>query len=414
MKPKHVIVCLIDAAGAGHMSCYGYHRKTTPNIDALAADGIIFRRCFTPGDFTMVGCGSFHTGRYAEGHGAYYLERRLKDDDLTFAETMRRAGYVAGGFSANTYANSYMGFHVGFDHFDDMKEGLKGSRQRGTDEMYECEQRCHERFNAWMEQAAGQSVFAYVHFQPPHGDYEAPMSFRYRWANPAHWIPNTSADALEAWEQGKAPFTQQDVDYVRDLYDENMFYADYNVGLVIRKLKDLGVWDDALFIALSDHGEAFMEHGFTLHNTTLYDEMIHVPLILKRPKGMDFECKDIDALVELIDIYPTVAEMIGVELPNGTVDGKSFLPLLTGEADKIKDYTLSRSAHNLTPILSVRTLKHKYIFNQMTGTRELYDLESDPLEKSNIMDGNSSLAAELHKLLEPALEYYRKEIEKQS
>ncbi|MDO8681941.1 MAG: sulfatase [Armatimonadota bacterium] len=408
MKPKHVILCLLDAASARHMSCYGYHRKTTPNIDALAEEGVIFRKCFSPANYTICGCGSIHTGRYAENHGVWFLEKRLEDDDLTFAETMRRAGYTTAGWASNLYASSHMGYNIGFEHFDDFTNGAHGHTP-ARDDMYGQEQEYHARFGKWLEETSERRTFAYIHFMPPHEEYEAPEKFRFKWAKPYPGAPNTKAQTLMNWEQGKAPYTQQDIDYVRDLYDEYFLYADYNVGLVIEKLKELGMWDDTLFILLSDHGEAFMEHGFTLHNTTMYDEMIHVPLVIKLPKGMEPKRKDIDALVELIDIYPTVADMLGIELPEGTVDGKSLLPLMQGTADKIKDYSFSRSAHSVTPILSVRTLKHKYIYNQMTGKSELYDLEKDPLEKTDVILDNKKIAANLHTLLKPALEYYRKE-----
>ena len=411
MRPRHVIVCLIDAAAVKHMSLYGYHRKTTPNIDALASEGVLFRKCFSPANYTMAGCGCFHTGRYAENHGAFYLERRLKPDDLTFAETMRRAGYTTLGWSENMYSNSYMGYDIGFDRFDDMKDCGEKSRKRGTEELSELELQMHARFKAALEQIAGGSLFAYLHFLPPHGDYETPKRFLYTWAKPEHAIPDTTGETLMGWEQGRKPYTQRDVEYVRDLYDENMLYADHNVGLVIDRLKESGVWEETLFILMSDHGEAFMEHGFTLHNTTLYDEMIHVPLVMKLPAGVNAAVRDVGALVEIIDIYPSVADLLGVCLPEGTVDGRSFMPLVTGKAGSIKDYTLSRSAHSVTPILSVRTERHKYIFDQRTYKRELYDLLADPLEKTNIIGENGELASELHRLLAPALEYYRGERE---
>lgn len=412
MKPKYVIVCLLDAAGAKHMSCYGYDRKTTPNIDKVAAEGVIFRKCFSPADYTMSGCGSFHTGRYAEHHGAFYLERRLKDDDLTFAETMRRAGYTTAGWSANPFANSYMGFDIGFDYYENFPEDMEDKRKRGADDMSELEQEYHRQITKWLDEVDDKNAFAYIHFLPPHGDYETPPKFLYTWAKPEYAVPDTTGDTLMAWEQGKKPYTQNDIDYVRDLYDENMLYADYNVGIVIDQLKQRGMWDDTLFIVTADHGEAFMEHGFTLHNTTLYDEMIHIPLIMKLPKGDQPVRKDITAIVELIDIYPTVADMLSVTLPEGSVDGKSLLPLIDGEAIHVKEYTFSRSAHFITPILSVRTDKFKYVYNQMTGKRELYDLESDPLERIDVIAENQSLADEFQALLEPALEYYRAEVEK--
>lgn len=405
MKPKHVVVCLIDAAGARHMSCYGYHRKTTPNIDAVAEEGVIFRKCFSTANYTMSGCGSFHTGRYPENHGAFYLERRLKEDDLTLAETMRRAGYATCGLIYNQYANDYMGFHIGFEHFDNF-EGMKPTK-KGTAELFEREAEYHARLDKWLKEVQGRQIFAFVHFQPPHEEYEAPKKFRQTWAIPYPGVPRTDASTLMSWEQGKSPYTQQDIDYVRDLYDENMLYADYNVGLVIAKLKELGMWDDTLFILVSDHGEAFMEHGFTLHNTTMYDEMIHVPLVLKFPKGMEPVKKEIDALVEIIDIYPSVADMLGISLPKEYIDGKSFMPLIHGEVDEIKEYNFARSAHYLTPMLSVRTLRYKYIYNQTKETKELYDMTADPLEKSNIIEQNQELAGKFHKLLEPILECYR-------
>lgn len=412
-KPRYVIVCLIDAASARHMSCYGYHRETTPNMQALTAESVQFRKCFTPASYTMSACGSFHTGRYAENHGAFFLDRRLKDDDLTFAETMRRAGYTTGGWCINMYANSYMNYNIGFDHFDDMKD-VEEKRQPVSPDMYNKEYQVHARTERWLKDNLDKQLFAYVHFMPPHEEYETPEKFIYRWAKPYPGAPNTKPPTLMAWEQGKAPYTQQDVEYVRDLYDENMVYADYNVGLFIAKLKELGIWDDTLFFLVSDHGEAFMEHGFTLHNTTVYDEMTHVPLIMKPHKGFEPATKDIGALVELIDIYPTLADMLGVTLPKGTVDGVSFLPLLTGQSDKTKDYAFCRSAHFITPILYVRGLQYKYIHNQMKETRELYDMLADPLESNNIIAERPEVADEMHKLLEPTLEYYRKECEKQS
>lgn len=410
MSGSNIVICLMDAATTHHMSCYGYNRKTTPNIDAFAKKSVFFKNAFSQACYTMSSSGSLNTGLYAEHHEIYQVGPGLPDSFTTMAEIMKANGFATAMFCTNGFANAEYGFAQGYDYCP----SLKGNDRSGkTPYLMGGEMILQQSVNDWLEKNRNNRIFAYIHLIPPHSNYEPADKFLKKWAIPYEGAPKTDADTLIAMQNGHKPHTQKDVEYIRDKYDENMLYADYNVGLLIDKLKSLELWDNTLFIVIADHGEAFMEHGDFLHNTTLYDEMIHIPMIFKFPKEVRTHNKVVNGIVESIDIIPTLADLCGIQLTH-PIDGKSLTSLVFTDQKSIKDYTFSRSAHGITPKLSVRSRQYKYIYNMMKDSRELYDLGKDPGEKTNIADTKPLVARSMHDLLKDRIAYYRLKIEEKT
>lgn len=407
MAKSNIVICLMDAATTHRMSCYGYNRKTTPNIDALAKKSVFFKNAFSQACYTVSSSGSLNTGLYAERHETYKAGPALPESFTTMAEVMKANGFATAMFCTNGFANAEYGYAQGYDYCPNLK-GDWGSRQDPY--LMGREAILQQSAADWLEKNKSNRIFAYVHFIPPHQNYEPADKFLNKWAIPYEGAPKTDANTLMAMQRGQKPYTQKDVDYIRDKYDEHMLYADYNTGLLIDKLKSLELWDNTLFIVISDHGEAFMEHGDFLHNTTLYDEMIHIPMIFKFPKEIRTHNNVVGGIVESIDIFPTLADLCGIQLTN-SVDGKSLTPLVFTDQESIKDYTFSRSAHGMTPILSVRDRQYKYIYNMMRDNRELYDLKKDPGEKTNIAKKKPLIVESMHNLLKDEIAYYQQKIE---
>jgi arylsulfatase A-like enzyme len=176
-------------------------------------------------------------------------------------------------------------------------------------------------------------------------------------------------------------------------YDASLRYADWAVGEVEALLRRAGVFDDTLFIVTSDHGEAFGEHGYVFHSCGLYDELVHVPLLMKFPRGERPRAR-VAALTQTVDLLPTVFDLLRVPAPAEQVQGRSLVPLLTGDAEKVHDYVFARDGGE-APSYLVRSLNSALILYQGGKLRALYDLDAAPLQTRNVIDEQPERAEEM-------------------
>ena len=388
----NIVLISLDTVRADHLGAYGYHRKTSPAIDTLAAQGAAFDRAVSPSSWTLPVHMSIFTSLYPSFHG---LERsgarwnaRLADSERTMAQYLKESGYATAAFSGNPFLNATWGFDRGFDLY----------RQYLTDAKAQV-----DRAALWLQwhahrvdrKLASAPFFLFVHFNDAHVPYSVPAEFRKK-------FPVEASSGDEA-PPGVHPCVAQaarrdspDLDSARAHYDAEINYIDTHLGRLFRVLQDLGWKDSTLLVLTADHGEEFGDHGDTKHKATLYEEVLRVPLVMTFPRVIAAGQR-IGGSVSLLDILPTMLEAIGRERP-ARLQGVSLLPYVRrhGAGAPIAPPRTREIFAELGPLglewempvhrKAVSTSDHKLIVTYAKGggtTKELYDLAADPRERCN-------------------------------
>ncbi|MFH1537704.1 MAG: sulfatase [bacterium] len=400
-KYSNVLFILIDTVRADHLSCHGYERLTTPVIDKIASEGVLFENAMAQASNTHPSVASILTGLYSSHHKLVsYFEW---ESHRSLVSRFKQSGYRTAAFSANPLAGPGKGFGVGFDHFF-LKEQVTADVI--NNEIYK-----------WMlDNEENSPYFLYVHYMDPHDKYNAPDPFTTIFDPPyfratdvvslqdalreinvydfdldaTGWMSREAALRLIREHTG-ALIDERAIDNLIAYYDGELRFADYQVGQLLGAFRRKGLLDNTVVVITSDHGEAFLEHGFVKHGPTLYDEMTHVPLILW-DGGRRIKPRRVGELVELAGVMPTVMELAGLEVPAGLDAGP--LPVF-GAAGK--NIGRSNYAHSATWYgwsfkekitirkFCVRSGTHKLIYTPRYSLYELYDLRTDPAEHENLI-----------------------------
>jgi arylsulfatase A-like enzyme len=291
---KKVILITIDALRRDRLGCYGYkERKTTPALDAWCPRAVVFDYAVAPAPWTIPSLGALFTGHYPIEIGAYTNQGGISPDFATLPELFQRQGFVTASF--NTHALLVLdepGFRRGFDSVS--PEQVQ-PQEEGEHKMPFV--KVEPLLMDWLDQHANDDrFFVWVHDMDTH---QPPT------------VGNPYLDDPD-WSE----------------YDAEVHWVDAAFGRILVKLQALGIWDDALIIFSADHGEAFDEHGILGHQNVMYDEVLRIPLLLRYPTmGAP---KRIDEPVDHLDLFSTIVELAGLDLPNGT-KGESLVPLIEGE-----------------------------------------------------------------------------------
>lgn len=325
----------------------GYDRQISPNIDALASEGIVFERSYALSSFTGRSIGPMLIGRYpSECYcDARHLSRYHQENDF-LAEILSRGGVATSAVQAFPYFRK-SGLEQGFSEWNlAMEPGEKGFEQKSTG----------DRITAGLiealedEEFTGGRFFLWGHYMEPHKAY----------------VPH---GGLDFGERG------------RDRYDGEVAYADRQIGIVLEKLKERGLEGRTVVVVTSDHGEAFGEHDIHFHGRRLWEEVVRVPWIWSVP---GLEPRRVRSRVSHIDLVATACDLLGVEPPEG-VKGASLVPMMTGaeEGDR-RIYIEQPLGEYMPPMYALIDGGHKLI-HSITGNRyQLFDLDADPGEESDL------------------------------
>lgn len=385
VSPPDVVVILIDAARGDRVANPGHPRQATPNIDRLAEDALVFRRAYSECASTACSIPNLITGLpfldAGIGRG-----RSLDDRAVTLAETLKTAGYRTVAFSANPKNSPGRNLHQGFDEFHKLwgrnveDHGPYGMSRRAIEVL-----ESHER-------RSDGPLYLQLHYLPPHEPYRPQPEFDV-FGEPSYDGPIEPGTPPGPYRRGRGALTDADVRRFVDLYDGNYLMVDDAVSQVFDALRATGRWDDTLLLVISDHGEAFWEHGEQGHNTTLFEEMIHIPFVLRLPgtmRDVDLDV-DVDRIVFLGDVVPTVLGRLGLETPAGVTGVDLFAP-----GDAVGPPRLVfRTGNRTSPTFAVRTPSHKLIVRPMTQEQYLFDLRRDPGETKNLLAEHPYLYAGL-------------------
>lgn len=394
--PKNVLIVVLDATSARHLKDWGYRRDTAPNLSRLAREGVAFLNAHAQAANTTPSVWSYFTGKYPYIPGAGYTTHRPYPDDFTMAEAFRAAGFRTGAVSESPWVVSKYGWDEGFDSFKDVPALYDHGHEKWSREP-EGTRRVLDHAQEWIAEQGDARWFYYVHLIRPHDPYDPPEPYASRYGGPhrPNGHPRAEDRIRVAAIEDPASITQDDIDYMTDLYDANIRYVDKLVGDFMGWLDKSGRREDTLIVFMSDHGEAFMQHGVFGHNNTVYEEVTRVPLVMLAPKSAQFNRGERLDLVDLVDLMPTFNELFGLNAP-AEFPGTSLVSTLRGDSPSPRATSISYTAFDHYRV-AYRHGDLKYIGKVDPGYRsfeqhELYNIGKDPQEKKSLADDAALLA----------------------
>ena len=372
--PPNVLLILIDTLRADRLGCYGWERAETPNLDALAGRGVLFSDASSAASWTLPAHASLFASAYPSEHGVWEPSQRLPDPFVTIAEVLRDHGYRTAAITDGGYVRARYGMAQGFDHFETVLDRIEEIVGLAED---------------WIEQA-GEPWFAFVQTYQVHAPYDPPEEFRERLVRaydgplPAAVTPSDYPWGRKSTENTLGP---DDERYLQDLYDAEIAYVDRELGKFLDRLRERGALDDTLVIVTSDHGEEFGDHGHFSHGISLYQEQLHVPLILYLPGHFEGG-QLVSHPVHGVDLAPTIAVIAGATPP----DSWSGVPFGVDAPEVARPmFHPGFVRQSGEPVLALRIGGRKYI-DYPAGQRpsdpldgpKLFDLREDGTERENL------------------------------
>ena len=359
---RNLLLISIDTLRADHLGCYGYHRDTSPNLDRLAEQGIVFERAISQAPWTLPSHVTMLTSLYPSTHQVTGEETRLDPAIPTLAAILGRHGFATGGFVDHPFVSSVYGLERGFSRFDDSGGGIA---------------RLAPRAAKWLREFDGDRFFLFLHVFDVHCPYTPPGAYADRFRSGAS-VPMDLRGKCGNPQLNRMAISEGQLTHIVDQYDGGIAYTDARLGVFLQAFRDTGRWSQTLIVVTSDHGEEFREHGQIGHERTVHDEILRVPWILVapgRPAGRVTET------VGLIDLVPTVLELLDVA-PQPGLQGRSLVHLLEGEPGG------ERSAYSeLDRHLRMRSIhrgSHHLIRNDPQARFQLFDWKTDPGEGTDL------------------------------
>ena len=400
-----VILIVADTLRADHLPTYGYPRNTAPHLDALARQAHVFERCTSPSSWTVPAHASLFTGRFPRSHGAHLSPERsterlgLPRELDTLAESLEAAGYRTFGAAANPWLRAGSGFEQGFEVWDDAQRirpivpplvmhAVRGLAEvRGTPDWLDRADQHLTRLRLpypsfaemahsarrWIHQAGDRPFLLFFNAMEPHDPFEPPEPFASAWPGnttrelPFHHVRERVMRGdweLEPWMR----------DQLVSQYDGEISSLDQQLGDFFDWLREEGIFDRAWIVITSDHGEHFGEHGLLWHRVSLYDPLVHVPLLVKQPQQTRGE--RVDGKVQLVDILPTLLEAAGISVPAGVQGASLWHPRDTAFAELYRDrWIVEEHGERFDRDLVSYEEDRWKLIRRSEGSDELYELQ---------------------------------------
>jgi arylsulfatase A-like enzyme len=392
---RHIIILSIDTLRADALRCSGAPEARAPHLDALAADSLCFSHASSSAAWTLPAMASVMTGVTPQVHGALHLQSRVPEGLPTLAEVLRHAGYRTAAFVSSTVLGPQANLTQGFDEFHAwpgpwLGHSLGATLLTARVPRFRPDEApppvLADAATDWLRAHHEEPFFLWVHAFDPHAPYGPPR--RYLPSLQGH--PRFEGWDEEAIRAGTWVPTTAERAWIEQLYLAEVRWTDDAVGRLVAELKRQGIYDDALILVVSDHGEEFWEHGSYGHGHTLYDELLHVPLLVKLPRAR--QSGRITTPVSTASLYATILDACGLPLSPGHPAAGS---LLEDSAPAFLIQGLNRYEDRR----AVRFGRFKYIHWTLSGKEELYDLERDPGETLNLAASSPAELAEGRRLL---------------
>ncbi|HEY4683452.1 MAG TPA: sulfatase-like hydrolase/transferase [Candidatus Acidoferrales bacterium] len=377
----NVVLITVDTLRADRLGCYGSKTVPTPVIDALARDGVLFEQAIAQVPLTWPSHAAILTGTYPFSNGVQdFTGQPLSTKIRTLAESFKRNGYATGAVVSSFVLDRSWGLARGFDFYYDTFPGQAFVQK----DIALVDRRAKESVSQalrWLQRPRRQPFLFWLHLFDPHSPYDPPEPFRSR--------------------------------YRQHPYDGEVAYVDSQLGRLFAWLKKSGLYDGALIVFLSDHGEALGEHGESEHGFFVYDSTVRVPLIIKPPSKLRTAQRRIPGPVETISVAPTVLQLAGLHDP---IERQFQAPSLAGAVTSgppaagdqnrpaYSETFYPFSSFGWSPLRSVHSARYHFI---EAPEPELYNLQADPQEQHNLVSQESAVAASLRKQLQDLIGRYQ-------
>jgi len=405
-RRPNVLLVVIDTLRADRLHCYGARRRTSPHLDALASQGVLFEGAYSAAPWTLPAVASLLTSTYPSRHGvrdSAGVESRLSDDLTTLPEVLQQAGYDTRGFSSHPWISPQFGFGQGF------ADGAFRLLREGDTDSPKDDGAVTRHVVRWLRSGpradasrADRQFFLYVHYMGPHTPYaprrrdiEALLGRLPDRPPFSAWLAGLPAERYyNELRRGAVAgrLTAADREYQLDLYDTEVSNVDRHLGRVLATLAEAGLDDDTLVVVTADHGEAFLEHRSMGHADHLYRELLHVPWVMRWP-GQSWPAR-VREPVHQVDLMPTILDIVGVR-PPAALQGVSRLSPRSVEPD-----AGFAEASQPDPGRQMKLMRgrYSYIADLRDEARdELYDVWRDPGETRNLARKHEPLRARLRR-----------------
>ncbi len=406
-RKPNVLLIIVDTVRADRLGCYGYHRNISPGLDSLATHGIVFEHPIAQASWTRPSIATVLSGLYPSTHRAISKVSMLPGDVVTLAEAFRAGGYYTVGYANNINIAPMFGFGQGFiEYYHLSPEYFFGASESAAKlSLYDIMRLIRERFiskakhvdhyyrdaayvsakaKEWLREKKPRPFFMFLHYMDPHDPY-----FVHPYNGEGYARVSMPNPPLEMAQE------------LSDVYDQEIAFWDSHFSDLLASMRANGLFDNTIIVVTSDHGEEFAEHGGWWHGTTLYDEQIRVPLVVCLPDSAMAGSR-IANQVRLLDIAPTLLSRCGLPVPP-TMQGSS-LHWEEPEFEGIKHaYAEEDFEGNL--LKSIRSLDWKLVQANRGNRRglaalELFGLNTDPKERTNLIDENQDEVRQLQTLID--------------
>lgn len=412
-QPIHynILVIVVDTLRPDHLSCYGYERDTSPNIDRLAGESVLFEEARSTSSWTLPAMMSMFTGRNCRRHGVLDYRHSLTSNIPILAGLLREHGYATIGVVSTPTLEGRFGFARGFDTYDDQSYkmtyedledfGSAGDRLQASRDMVSSPLITRLASN-WINRLVKKEKpwYLFVHYMDPHFNYLPPAPYNTMYD--PDYKGSVDGRDVKYSKTIRPGVDSNDLRHLIALYDGEIRHNDEQLGELLQTLRQSGQYDNTIIVLTADHGEEFLEHGSTAHGETLYDEVVRIPLIIRMPGQTARKRKD---PVSLVDVFPTLCQAVGIKVPEG-LDGLDLAKEIPPRRTLLLDVDVEG---HITALLRG---DQKLIINFEKRTLERYDLSKDREERVPLPDAtvaHQGMKEEILRYRESGIEPIRRE-----
>lgn len=382
----NVILIIVDTLRADRLSSNGYFREISPHIDNFSSTSIHFKKAISSAPWTTPSIASIFTSRYPAQLGFGYDPVVIDKSAVTLAEIFQENNYLTKGIISHTLVSARLGLDQGFDDYDE--ENAQGHGHVSSASII-------QKAVTFLKKNKDRKFFLFLHFFDPHFDYILHEKYDYF---PDYEGPLYSGQPIRKLLEKAPSMTPEDVRYVEALYDSEISFTDEYIGNFLADVTALGLDDKTLMVFTADHGEEFLERGdfWIGHDRKLYQEQIHVPLMIRLPENN--KGQTVDEYVGLIDLMPTVLHYAGLDTPEQYRHEGKVLDL--NNREELDNRIIISETRRDASLLSVIWKGWKLINDPEMKSTRLFDLTSDPWEFNNVSSQNETMLKTLKEMLQ--------------
>ena len=402
-QAPNVLLISIDTLRPDHLGCYGYPRDTSPQLDRLAAEGVLFENHISSTSWTLPAHAALFTSLADSVHGCTDTDKKLHHSIVTLAERFGAGDYATVGFFSGPYLHPAFGLDQGFKQYKNCTSYAQSIDTRPAQQWAMDRQvmrashrditnpTVYSAVKKWLDDHGHTKFFMFVHMWDVHFDFIPPPPYDTMF-DPGYTGTITGTDFFFD-NTINANMPARDLEHLIALYDGEIRWTDYHLGLIIAELKRHGLLDRTIVAITSDHGTEFFEHGYKAHRMTLYDEVIRIPLVIRYPPGMPAGVR-IHTQTHIVDVGPTLLELAGLP-PTSEIMGHSLVPVARQQPIDFENLGISELFSVGRRMRTMRTLTWKFTDDMAQDKRYCIDLVNDPGEQRPHHDLNTKWGQDL-------------------